>query len=193
MQSGQLPALLHFLLLSVTPLPSPLSPPTMPHFTPLHKHSILTHVKHKRKGETLASIASLHGVKGGARTLQRWLRRWKDTADSLQRRAGSGRPTLLTPAQVTKHVRSRIQSANRSARAVHYPSLLPLVQQATGRQFTLRTLQRYGKQQLHVRQKKAKKRTANECKSVNRQEGERGKVCVCCASADCRSLHFLST
>lgn len=165
----------------------------MPHFTPLHKHTILTHVKHRGKGETLASIASLHGVKGGARTLQNWLRRWKGTPASLQRRAGSGRPTLLTPAQVTRHVRSRIQSANRSARAVHYPSLLPLVQQATGKQLSLRTLQNYGKQQLRVRQKRTKKQTANECKSVNRQEGEGEEVCVCCAAADCRSLHFLST
>ena len=41
-------------------------------------------------------------------------------------------------------------------------SLLPKVQTATGTEVSLRTLQRYGEEELHAKDKHSKKRTAQE-------------------------------
>jgi hypothetical protein len=46
---------------------------------------------------------------------------------------------------------------------VHYTELLPSVRQKTGADVSLRSLQRYGKEQLRARDKKTKKRTSAEC------------------------------
>jgi hypothetical protein len=74
----------------------------------------------------------------------------------------SGRPRTLSRQQVIRHVRPRLLAANRRGEAVHYPSLLPPVQAATDSDLSLRTLQRYGKEELGAKQKRSKKRTADE-------------------------------
>ena len=58
-----------------------------------------------------------------------------------------------------------ILAANRKHRPISYTQLLPSVQAATGSQLSLRTLQRYGKEELQVKSKATKKRTAVESES----------------------------
>jgi hypothetical protein len=45
---------------------------------------------------------------------------------------------------------------------VHYPALLQSVRTNTGKQIALRTLQDYGRKELGVKQRRGKKRTADE-------------------------------
>jgi hypothetical protein len=59
-------------------------------------------------------------------------------------------------------VRAPILAANRAHRAVHYTQLLPRIQAATGKQLSIQTLRRYGKEELGGRNKQSKKRTADE-------------------------------
>ena len=63
----------------------------------------------------------------------------------MQHKAGAGRPRALSKREVQQHVRTPILRANRAHKAVHYSKLLPGVQQKTGKELSLRTLQRYGK------------------------------------------------
>ena len=63
---------------------------------------------------------------------------------------------------MSRHIRAPILAANRAHRAIHYTELLPQVQQATGKQLSIQTLRRYGKEELGVKQKRGVKRTANE-------------------------------
>jgi hypothetical protein len=137
-------------------------PPRMKQFTPQQKHSILTHYRARSAGQNADDIAALHRVKGGRRVINQWLRRWDGTARSLERRAVSGRPRALSKVQVTRHVAAPIRNSNRAARAVRYPQLLPQVRAATGTEVSLRTLQRYGKEEAGGRKTSGKKRTADE-------------------------------
>lgn len=64
--------------------------------------------------------------------------------------------------EVQQHVRAPILRANRAHKAVHYPAVVESVRQRTGKEVSLRTLRRYGKEELGARQRKGKKRTAEE-------------------------------
>jgi hypothetical protein len=78
----------------------------------------------------------------------------------------------LSRAEVSRHVRAPILAANHKHSAVSYAQLLPEVQRKTGKALSVRTLRRYGKEELGARAKHTKKRTADE--SECRQYGERG-------------------
>lgn len=136
----------------------------MPHLSPQQKQSILTHYRSRRTGETASSIAALHDVKGGRATILGWWHRWDGTVQSLERKKGSGRPRALSRAQVTRHVRMPIRNSNRAARQVRYPKLLPQVRAATASRLSLRTLQRYGKEEAGGHSTRGRRRTAAECK-----------------------------
>jgi hypothetical protein len=141
----------------------------MKQLTAQQKHSILTHIQARREGERPEDIAALHGVSVGRSTLYTWQQHWDGTPQSLEHKAGAGRPRVLSTAQVTRHVRPRVLAANRRGEAVHYSSLLPTVQRVTGTELSLRSLRRYGKEDLHGRQKRGKKRTANESECTHTQ------------------------
>lgn len=130
--------------------------------TPQQKHSILTHYRAHDRGAGFDALARRFAVAGGGRTIQRWHSRWDGTAASLQHASGAGRPRTLSSAQVTRHVKPRILAANRRHEAVHYPDILPAVQAATGTDLSLRTLRRYGKEELGAKQRRGKKRTTEE-------------------------------
>ena len=68
----------------------------------------------------------------------------------------------MSKKEVAQHVRTPILRANRAHKAVHYSKLLPGVRQRTGKEVSLRTLQRYGKEELGAKQRKGRKRTADE-------------------------------
>ena len=94
--------------------------------------------------------------------MRRWHMQWDGTAASLQHKEGAGRPRALSRREVQQHVRSPILRANRAHKAVHYPAVADTVRQRTGKEVSLRTVRRYGKEELGARQRKGKKRTAEE-------------------------------
>ena len=99
--------------------------------------------------------------------MQRWYTRWNRTPQSLERKEGSGRERTLNRAQVSRHVRAPLLAANRAHRAVHYTELLPRVREKTGAEVSLRTLQRYGKEELGATMRRGKKRTAEESECIH--------------------------
>jgi transposase len=135
----------------------------MKQFTPEQKHSILLEYVPLSATHSFAALAVRHGVAGGRRTIENWYQRWDRTAASLQRKEGGGRPRVLNSREVQQHVRTPILRANRKHKAVHYPALLHPLQQKTGKEVSLRTVQRYGKKELGARHRRGKKRTADEC------------------------------
>ena len=136
----------------------------MSHLSAITKHHILLEYSPDRASQSFAALALRHGVAGGARTVQRWHEQWTGDAASMERKKGTGRARTLTPAEVSRHVRAPILAANRAHRAIHYTDLLPSVQQISGKEVALRTLQRYGHDELDARNKTTKKRTAAESK-----------------------------
>lgn len=152
------------------PFPLPSAP--MKQFTPEQKHEILTHLRTRSCTQSVDSIAAVHGVKGGRRTLNLWLRRWNGTPQSLQHRHAKGRPRVLSRAEVSRHVRAPILAANRAHRPVHYSSLRSSVRAKTGKEVSVQTLRRYGKEELGGKQMHTKKRTREESECTERGERE---------------------
>jgi hypothetical protein len=99
--------------------------------------------------------------------VQRWHSRWNRTPASLKRKAGSGKASILSRADISRHIRAPILAANRAHRAVSYTKLLPAVQQKTGKQISIQTLRRYGKEECGAKQKHTKKRTADESECMH--------------------------
>lgn len=138
----------------------------MKHITAQQKHDILIHVRDRRGGEQPEEIAARHGVAASRRTVYSWLQQWDGTPRSLERKAGSGKQRMLSSRQVQQYVRPLILRANRAHKAVHYSQLLHSVRQKSSTELSLRTLQRYGHDELHGRQTRGKKRTAEERESA---------------------------
>lgn len=134
----------------------------MPHLSAEAKHHILLEYARHSSERALATLAQRHAISGGARTLRRWRSRWDGTPQSLQRISGSGRPRALSSAEVARHVRAPILAKNRAHKAVQYTELLSGVRQRTGKNLSLRTLQRYGKEELGAKKRHTTKRTADE-------------------------------
>lgn len=126
------------------------------------KHHILLEYAPHDATRSFTALARRHGVTGGARLLRLWYSRWDGSPAPLQHRHGAGRPRTFSRQQVQQHIRTPILRSNRTARTVKYTELLPRVQQNSGTQISLRTLQRYGKEELGARCTRGKKRTAEE-------------------------------
>ena len=155
----------------------------MPHLSAEAKHHILLEYAPHDTTRSLAALAARHAVRGGADVVRRWLRRWDGTPASLQEQRRSGRPRVLSSAQVSQHVRAPILAANRAHRAIHYTDLLPSVRQKTGKELSLRSLQRYGKEELGAKQRRGKKRTSEECECAAACE-RRGSLLSVALAAD---------
>lgn len=133
------------------------------------KHLILTQYSPHQRGSGFGSLASRFGVAGGAGVIHRWYQRWNGTAASLKESSKSGRPRILNGREVTRYVELPIRRKNRSHVAVHYPELRESVQLRTGKNPSLRTIRRYGKEERGIRQKRTKKQTENECELIIQQ------------------------
>jgi len=128
------------------------------------KHHILLEYRPRSPTHSFSALAAAHGVKGGKQTLLKWYQRWDGTARSLQHKPVPGRGRVLSRVEVSRHVAAPIRNSNRACRQVRYTKLLPQVQAATGKDVSLRTLQRYGHDEAGGRQTRGKKRTVEECK-----------------------------
>ena len=134
----------------------------MKQFTAAQKHEILLEYRSYSTTHSFSALASHHVVDGGKRTVQRWYQQWNGTISSLHRKKVSGRPRILTHAQVKRHIQPRIRAKNRSHTPIVYPDLLSPIVAATGKSMSLRTLERYGKNDLDGRPTHGTKRTREE-------------------------------
>jgi transposase len=131
------------------------------------KHFILTKYQRNCRGNGFAALAQRYGIKGGGRTIQRWYEQWDGTAASLEHKRGAGRPSLLSEEEVTQHITTPIKKKNRRSRPVHYTDILRPLRENTGKDVSLRTVQRYGKENAGINSRNTKKRTRHERKCTD--------------------------
>ena len=143
----------------------------MSHLDANTKHAILLEYIPRSRAYSFAALAQRHNIRGGRKTIQRWHHQWDGTAVSLKERKSTGRPRILTRQQVQQHIRQPILDANRTATAIHYPQLRPRIQSETGRNPSIRTIRRYGKNELQARNKTTTKRKRDECKCIHERSG----------------------
>ena len=139
----------------------------MTHLTPQHKHSILLEYQQRSRHHSFAALARRHGIAGGKQVLIKWHAAWDGTAASLEEQPHPGRPRILNAQEVQRYVAPGIRAKNRNAQRVHYTDIQPVVSKRTGKHVSLRTIERYGKEELHGRSTRGKKRTADESESTH--------------------------
>ena len=105
----------------------------MSELTPALKHHILQQYLPHSHENSFSALAARYNVKGGRRTVQRWLARWDGTPSSLEHKRGAGRPRLLSAAEVNENIHGPIPERNRSHHAVHYTDLVDPVEKEQGR------------------------------------------------------------
>jgi plasmid stabilization system protein ParE len=72
-----------------------------------------------------AAVARRFHVRGGASAISRWHKRYDGTLKSLADRPRSGRPRILSVAQVKTSIIDAVRSYRRKHRCVSYATLLP--------------------------------------------------------------------
>ena len=127
------------------------------------KHHILTQYLPHSHENSFSALAARYNVKGGRRTVLRWYIQWDGTPRSLEHKRGAGRHRLLSAAEVNENIRVPILERNRSHHAVHYTDLVDPTRERTGKNVSLRTIQRYGEKILRARDKTTRTRTEDEC------------------------------
>jgi hypothetical protein len=133
------------------------------------KQHILTQYRRNCRGKGFKELAQKYGIKGGGRAIKYWYDRWDGTAASLEQKGGAGRPTILSREEVKQYITTPIRQKNRKTEPVHYTDVLGPLQEKTGKQLSLRTIQRYGKENERINLKKTKKRTVHERKCTHKQ------------------------
>ena len=93
---------------------------------------------------------------------------------------GTGSARALSRAEVSRHIRAPILAANRAHRAIHYTDLLPRVRAATGTEVSLRTVRRYGEEELGAKKHRGIKRTAEESKQYSTSRSVPGCALLSC-------------
>jgi transposase len=137
---------------------------------PQLKHHILTSYQPNSRGYGFQALAQTYNIKGGGRTVQRWYDKWDGTPASLEDERGAGRPTLLSPAEITQYISTPIRLKNRKHDPVHYTQLRQTVEEKTGKKISIRTIRRYGKEKLNARNKRTQKRTQQESPFAQHRE-----------------------
>lgn len=139
----------------------------MKQYSATTKHHILLEYIPRSPNYSFTALATRHHINGGAETIRKWHQRWNGTIESLKRKSVTGRPRVLSKAQVRRHIATPIRNANRAHRPTPYTKLLTQVQRVTHKDVSLRSVQRYGKNELGARSVHGKKRTAEESEYSN--------------------------
>lgn len=155
----------------------------MKQFTAEQKHEILIEYQPCSPTHSFSALAARHAVPGGKMTINNWYHRWDGTIESLKHKKGGGRPSILTRAQVMRHIAPRIRSSNRHHVPIVYPRLLPAINAATSNSMSLRTLERYGKKILNAKPKHGQRRTADECEYTT-------QINLCFSVSNCYSCCY---
>src|ERR1700686_1380176 len=114
----------------------------MKQFTPEQKHEILLEYQPRAHSHNFAALSARHAIAGGGRVVQQWFARWNRTAASLQHKAASGRPRILSRTEVQHHIADPIRRLNRGARRVSYSTVADAVREETGKSVSNATIRR---------------------------------------------------
>jgi len=132
-----------------------------PHYSSGYKKAVVDYWTENDEGGSLGALARRFKIKGGAKTVKRWIDGFDGSEQSLVERSRSGRPRILTCKESYQTILFPILSSNRSSTAISYTSLIPSVLHQTGKSISLRSIQRYGRRR-GIKSKSTLKRTSRE-------------------------------
>jgi hypothetical protein len=128
------------------------------------KQRVLEHYQPHVRGSGFQALADRYDIAGGRRVVRSWYGRWDGTPQSLERREGSGRPTILSPTQIHRHIGIPIKRSNAQHHAIHYNELYASINAKTGKEVSPSTVRRYGYEREGIRRRTSTSKETNECK-----------------------------
>lgn len=165
----------------------------MPHlrYHATFKHQVLLEYREGERGRGFHALAARFKIQGGGPLVQRWYQRWDGSAESLQRRPGSGRPRVLSAQRAKQTVHQEIEKKRRKHEAVAYVDILHTVREQSGTNIALRTVQKYGKKDFRVGHRHTVKRTKKECERRSWTEGKEAMAVATEQRAHCCALFLV--
>ena len=122
------------------------------HYTPQEIQTILEEHEPGVRGKGLKALAKGHKIKGGHNLIKYWLSKWDGTVKSLENVSGGDRRSILTDQEKKKYVDRYITKRSKKD-AVQYPEVKAHVENQTGKDISLPTVQRIGHQLGHTLKK----------------------------------------
>ena len=134
----------------------------MTSYTPEVKQLILSQYSSSDATRSFRALSHQYGMEPSGGTISRWYSDWDGTIESLQHKQGAGRPRILTRSEVTKYIQQPVAKANRSNTAIDYNEIHTRVEEKTGQELSLRTVQRYGKEDAGIKSQSTHAVTVDE-------------------------------
>jgi transposase-like protein len=132
-------------------------------YTPQFKQTVLKEYNSASSSSSFSSLSRRFCIDGGREVVRKWYRKWDGSVESLKDKHSTGRPRILSHAQINRHIVVPIRDKNRRHLPIHYRDLVSGLQHAIRKKISLRTIQRYGKEKK-VREKNSIKRMERECR-----------------------------
>ena len=133
------------------------------HYYPtIFKQKVVDYYDEHQPNISFRQLARLFNIQGGHKTVLRWY----NQRNSLENKSRSGRPCILNEDEMNEYIYEKIKEKNQSGSSIHYPELLPAILHETGKNVSLRTIQRSGYERLGIKMKTTSKRTQQECNFI---------------------------
>jgi hypothetical protein len=92
-------------------------------YSPSEMHEILKEYQPNVKGSGFKALATKFNVKGGAKLIRLWFRKWDGTENSLEKISGGDHRSILTEKEQKKHI-SKFTDKASDIEAVTYPQVV---------------------------------------------------------------------
>jgi transposase len=124
-------------------------------YSPDEKQKILQQYQPRVRGKGFKALARNYKIKGGHKVLRKWYKKWDGTKNSLEKQSGGDRRSILTQKEKQKHIK---QFVDKQAQfdAVNYSEVKVNIENKTGKEISLRTVQEKGKE-LGISSKRTKR------------------------------------
>lgn len=124
-------------------------------YTPQQIQSILEEYEPRVRGKGIRALAKKHKVQGGHNLIKYWLSKWDGTVESLETVSGGDRRSILTNREKNKYVDRYITRRSKKD-AVQYPEVKVHIENKTGKNISLPTVQRIGHELGHTSKSQAR-------------------------------------
>ena len=118
-------------------------------FTSVFKHNVLQEYRQGIYG--FRSLAKRFKIKDGHKLKMSWYARWNGTVESLEPKWAGGRPRTMTKDQVADYILNFVDEMNMLYKPVNYKMIKERIESSLNRQFPLKTIQRYGRQDCDIK------------------------------------------
>ena len=105
---------------------------------------ILKEYKKGVRGQGFQALANKYNIKGGAKLIKCWHEKWDGSENSLKKRSGGDRRSILTPQEKKRHIGDFVTKKSK-IEAVNYREVSANVEKKTGRTPSPRTVRRWKK------------------------------------------------